>query len=94
MNEDDIRKTLSGCTLLSQLLVEANRLKREGCDEKMVNKLVLERRKVLVTMKSDVKKLDRILVTRDNPQKISSLSFQVLNLSSSNIKIEGNQIFL
>lgn len=93
MSEDEIRSDLSKATNLMQLIQAGNKLKKNGEDERVVNKILSEVRKGLVSRVAEIKKIPRKEFPQVPTEAISYIAFNVKDLSSPSVSME-NGVFI
>lgn len=93
MGEEAIRTELSKATNLMQLVQASANLKRQGADEHLVNKVLSEVRRSLVSRASEIKKIPRKEFPGIPNEQVSYLAFNVRDLSNPSITLD-NGVFV
>ncbi len=94
MSKEEIKIELSKCRNLVELIGKASELKRNGEKETVVNRVVTELRKSLLSAGSSVRRLSRIDVTPIDATVMGKIPFQVNDLSSPTVAYDGTSILI
>lgn len=92
MSEDAIRAELSKATNLMQLVQTSTALKKSGEDEHLVNKILSEVRRNLVSRAAEIKKIPRKEFPQIPNEQVSHIAFSVVDLGSPSI-VMNNGVF-
>lgn len=94
MKRAEIKETLRQCNDLMALIMKGNELKANGENPSMVNRVMTEVRKELVTRGKKVKKITRMDVMLPTLEKMGYLEFAVQNLSKPIVMYNGDAIVI
>lgn len=94
MKREEIEEHLSQFDNLMELIMEANKLKKAGEKETVVNNAVTRLRKKLVRQGSKVRQLPRTATTFEQRQPIGYITFQVSSLTKPIVAYDGNVLLL
>ncbi len=94
MSREEIKTELSKCKNLVELIGKASELKRNGEKETIVNRVVTELRKGLLSAGSSIRRIERTDVSHIDVSPIGKIPFQVNDLSSPTVVYDGTSILI
>lgn len=94
MNKEEVMSHLSKYSNMVELIREASVLKSKGVDETVVNKVVMELRKSMLTKTSSIKRLKRMTVPDIDKQPYGTLVCSLQHLNKAAIEYDGNMIII
>lgn len=94
MKKEEIKAALSGCKSFVELVGKANQLKQAGEKESIVNRVVTELRKELLSSNSSINRIPREPVPEVDETRLGNIVFAVNKLSAPYVMYNGDTILI